>query len=98
MKERVEETMWRTMKILPNFTADELRAHIAITRAISPATANRYCKALEATGYLKTIAKRNAREGRRFSLITNSGAHAPKLIDAVFDPNTGEIKDRKPLC
>jgi hypothetical protein len=86
------QTMWRVMKMLKLFTAKELAASASVDdRLIDQGAARDYCKRLEHVRVL-AFAGMAGRE-RRYRLIRNLGAKAPKVLTArvIFDPNAGEV-------
>lgn len=93
---RGREQMWRTIKIIGEFTSQDLaRAASTPDFPVAEKTANEYCVMLAGAGYLQTV--RAGRPGRfaRYRLITSrwTGPRAPMIqrLKQVFDPNTGEV-------
>lgn len=85
----VRENMWRSMKILGNFTAKELA--IAASTAQSPCgvnTAIEYCRYLNRAGYLA-----GGPEGFVFIRSRYTGPRPPAIqrIKQVFDHNLGKV-------
>lgn len=86
------EQMWRTMRMLKEFTAVDLAVQASTEEApVSPETAKEYCKFLELAGYLaKLPAGVPRRPGRyRFVPTCNTGPLPPMIqrVKAVYDPN-----------
>ncbi len=90
------EHMWRTLKILGEFSARQL-ASAASTPAVSVAerTAGEYCRFLKAAGYLQLSRKGGPGSAERYRLIASawSGPQAPMIqrTKQLYDPNTGQV-------
>lgn len=90
-REPLQETLWRTIKILHRFTAAELAAHVGMTHEAREKTVKEYIRTLARAGYLKDAG------GKRFVLLKNTGGRAPRLYLAreLYDPNLDEIVMRE---
>lgn len=90
------EHMWRTLKILGEFSARQL-ASAASTPAVSVAesTASEYCRFLKAAGYLQLSRRGGPGSAERYRLIASawSGPQAPMIqrTKQLYDPNTGQV-------
>ena len=89
--EPVQDVLWRTIKILRQFTAAELATHVGMTHTVSGKLVKDYIRTLVRAGYLKDTG------GKRFVLLNNSGSRAPRLYLAreLNDPNLDEIVMRE---
>lgn len=91
---RAREQMWRTMRVLREFTWSELAA-IASTEAVPVARddARKYCAALRVAGYLVSIRPGSAGLPERYRFVRNTGPRAPMLqrVRQVFDPNLRRV-------
>lgn len=90
------ENMWRSMRMLPRFSALELAAHSTTeTVNVSEATAQSYCSILSRTGFLRVVQKADPVRGRKavYKLVRNTGPRPPMIqrVKQVFDPNTREV-------
>lgn len=91
-----QEQMWRTMKILSDFTFRDL-AISASTEAVmvNEEAARDYLGALSAAGYLITVQKGgpNRPARYRFNRARNTGPKAPMIqrLKTVFDTNTRQV-------
>ncbi len=93
-----QEQMWRSMKMLGEFTARELAAAASTDVArVTPATAASYIKHLHRAGYLACVAEARCGGGAsraqaryRLKPAMNTGPLAPQVqrTDWVWDPNT----------
>lgn len=93
-----QEQMWRSMKMLGEFSPRELAAAASTDATrVTPATAASYIKHLQRAGYLLCVAEaksgtRKSSAQARFRLIPkmNTGPLAPQVqrTDWVWDPNT----------
>lgn len=90
------EAMWRTMRILREFTWVEL-ADIATTEdvAIDREDARKYCYSLKLAGYLVCIAPGKPGRPERYRFVPSrwSGPRAPMLqrVRQVYDPNLKRV-------
>lgn len=88
------EQMWRTMRVLKEFTPRDLALH-ATTDVIGVTdwTAKSYCSMLLACGYLICVQKANAHRQATYRLVRNSGPLAPQIqrVKQVFDPNSKAV-------
>lgn len=87
--ENGQTRMWRCMRILRSFTAEELAAHGSLPQAqVAIATARDYAARLARVGYL-------TRSGERYASIPGrfQGPQAPRIRrdKHVVDPNTGIV-------
>lgn len=91
MRER--EQLWRTIKMLRRFTADDLAIHASTEEhPISKGSAAYYLDALRLAEYVVVA----GRSGRRalFQLLPSRAGSKPPLIQhvmQVFDPNEGKV-------
>lgn len=88
-----QEQMWRTMKILSDFTFRDLAISASTEAvAVSEIAAKDYAAFLAAAGYLLTIQKGGPKGPARyrFNRAKNTGPKAPMIqrLKTVFDPNT----------
>lgn len=93
------ESMWRTMRIMGEFTATELamRASTATT-PVAEATAKSYARALCTAGYLMVIEEgrpgRQARQTRWRLIPSKYTGPRPPMIQrtrCIYDPNLAKI-------
>ena len=90
------ETMWRSMKMLPMFTAQDLALTATTSRCtVSPVDAADYCKHLLAAGYLALV-REGGKDGKAvYKLLPGmrTGPLAPMVqrTKVVFDPNTNKV-------
>jgi len=88
------ENMWRTMRMLSQFTPRDIAAHATTDIVnVSDTTAKGYCSALLGAGYLKVVTKAAPpKKQATYRLINNSGPKPPMIqrTKQVFDPNTGK--------
>lgn len=90
---RGTENLWRTMKILGQFTVAELAATAATDEvAISELTARSYVKALARAGYLAVLPRAGQNDPARYRFARDTGPKPPQIqrVKLVFDPNTRE--------
>jgi hypothetical protein len=95
----MREQMWRTMKILPSFTPQDLAIAASLEEAaVSVDDAKDYIKHLCRAGYLILVRAATGGKGQpqalyRFNKARNSGPKAPMVqrVKSVFDPNLGKI-------
>ena len=90
------EQMWRTMKILNEFTYRDLAINASIEdSAISNDDAKSYCNKLAKAGYLAVVKKgtRTSLTRYRFLNSKNTGPKPPRVkkVTQVFDPNTNKV-------
>lgn len=80
----INQDLWRSMKILKEFSATDLIA--STTQKTTRNNVDTYCQMLCRAKYLK-------RNGTRFVFVKNTGAKAPQIlrIKAVFDPNLSKV-------
>ncbi|WP_089084348.1 hypothetical protein [Aquitalea magnusonii] len=97
---RAREAMWRTMRIVRDFTFHELAALASSTEVtVAPTTAKDYLKHLLNAGYLIVINKGNSKGNGhkasrfRFNPARNTGPRPPMIqrTKAVYDPNLGQV-------
>ncbi|HEX9772989.1 MAG TPA: hypothetical protein VGA44_05950 [Steroidobacteraceae bacterium] len=90
------ERLWRTIKILKEFSLDELAAHASThDLEVSRAAATRFVRALTKASYLVVTRRASARSVRRWRAVPSKvrGPHTPRYRrrdQVLFDPNTGE--------
>ena len=89
------EALWRTMKILKNFTRTELaRSASTASLTVSDRDAKHYLRYLEKAGYVVVqIASKPGTQARwRFVAARNTGPKPPMIQRAlhVYDPNLGQ--------
>ncbi|MCO5082614.1 MAG: hypothetical protein M9955_13285 [Rhizobiaceae bacterium] len=93
LPEPLIETIWRSIKMAKQFTADELVAVMSKPGepAASRNTVISYCDRLASVKVLTKVAKRG--QASRYRLAKNLGAKAPKVLGTkvVFDPNAGVV-------
>lgn len=94
------ETIWRSIKMAKQFTADELVAMMSRPgeAPMSRNTVINYCDRLTEAKVLTKAAKRG--HVSRYRLAKNLGAKAPKVLSTkvVFDPNAGVVLGEAELC
>lgn len=96
------EAMWRAMRIIRDFDANELAAHAsACGQAIEVSATKDYVKHLHAAGYL-TVVKKAVRTGKktgssltryRLAADKNTGPRPPMVqkTKTVYDQNLGRV-------
>ena len=92
----VQENIWRTIRMLKQFTINGLTAHSSTSyRDMNRATVNVYVRFLKIAGYLRIIS--NKKNERTFQLVRDSGPKAPQILKAqeVYDPNINQIVYRE---
>lgn len=86
------ENMWRTMRMLGQFSPRDLAAHATTDLVnVNETTAKSYCTALLKAKFLKVISKaRPPHKQAVYRLIKNTGPNPPMIqrTKQVFDPNT----------
>ncbi len=90
---REREQLWRTMKMLRQFTADDLAIHASTEEhPISKGSAAYYLDALRLAGYI-VVAGRCGRRTLYRLLPSRAGSKPPLLqhVMQVFDPNEGKV-------
>ena len=93
LPELIIETLWRTMRMLKTFQAEDLAAYLAETgRAPNIKSIRVYLWRLHGGGILALAGPRSQRQEQRFRLVRIPGPRAPKILTAnvVWDPNRGE--------
>jgi hypothetical protein len=90
------EQMWRTMKMLGEFSGRELAVAASTEdHPVEHTHANNYIRWLHKAGYLKLVLEGNRnRDGRhRFIAARNSGPMAPMLLkmNTIYDRNLDQI-------
>lgn len=87
--------MWRTMKMLSTFTAQDLAIAASLPGAtVALAEARKYAVMLSLAGYLATIKPGTPRGGlATYRLVKNTGPMAPQIQrrPTLFDPNLGQV-------
>lgn len=97
---RGREQMWRTIKIIGDFTARDL-AQAASTPEfpVAESTARDYCVMLVGAEYLATVRPGSPGVPARYRLIQSrwTGPRAPMIqrLKQLYDPNTGEVVYRR---
>lgn len=95
------ENMWRTMRMLREFTPRDVAVHSTTSKAqVAERTALAYVKFLHQTGYLLCIQKSAGKKGQAaYRLIRNTGPKAPMIqkVKRVYDPNLCEVFDPEPM-
>ncbi len=88
-------SMWRTMRMMPQFTVVDLVAHSPEKTPVKITSAKDYCKMLSKAGYLRVMRKANPFQKRfaLYKLIRNHGPLPPQIqrVQQVFDPNIGKV-------
>lgn len=93
---RGREQMWRTVKIIGDFTSRQL-AQAASTpdHPVAETTANDYCLMLAGAGYLTITKPGSPGKGARYRLAPGhwTGPRAPMVqrLKQLYDPNTGQV-------
>jgi hypothetical protein len=86
------ENMWRTMRMLQQFTPRDLAAHSTTDLInVNETTAKSYCSTLLRAGFLRVVTKALPPKRQAvYRLIRNSGPNPPMIqrTKQVFDPNT----------
>lgn len=90
------EQLWRTLKIVGEFTAAELADAASTPQTpIERTTAEEYCRFLKGGGYLQVARASAPGVAARYRLIPSrwTGPQAPMIqrTKRLFDPNTGEV-------
>lgn len=90
------EQLWRTLKIVGEFTAAELADAASTPQTpIERTTAEEYCRFLKGGGYLQVARAGAPGVAERYRLIPSrwTGPQAPMIqrTKRLFDPNTGNI-------
>lgn len=93
---RGREQMWRTVKIIGDFTSRQL-AQAASTpkHEVAETTANDYCLMLAGAGYLTVTRPGGPGKPARYRLAPGrwTGPRAPMVqrLKQLYDPNTGQV-------
>lgn len=90
---RGTENMWRTMRMMRQFSPRDLAAHATTgTANVSVLTARKYCELLVRVGYLRTVKPKGGRADAIYKLIRNTGPKPPMVQrdKSIFDQNTNE--------
>lgn len=90
------EQMWRTMRILKDFTPKELAVTASLEACqVKESDAKNYCQYLAKAGYLVVVQKNHGRQQARYRLLASrySGPKPPQVqrVKAVYDPNLGQV-------
>ncbi|NAW33208.1 hypothetical protein [Halomonas alimentaria] len=90
------EQLWRTLKILGEFSAAELADAASTHRVpVAEASAVEYCHYLERAGYLRLTRQAGPAVAARYRLVPSrwSGPRPPMIqrVKQLFDPNLGEV-------
>ncbi len=97
---RGREQMWRTIKIVGEFTARDLASAASTPEhPVAESTAKDYCLMLAGAGYLATTRPGGPRTPARYRLVPSrwTGPRAPMIqrLKQLYDPNTGEVVFRR---
>lgn len=97
---RGRDQLWRAMKILADFSANDLSIMCSEDDPVAISTAEDYCGWLHRAGYLQQTKAPSTRGGQaRYRLIPNryTGPKPPMIqrIKQVYDPNTGDVVYRQ---
>lgn len=97
---RGREQMWRTIKIIGDFSSDELaKAASTPDFPVARATAKDYCIMLASADYLMITREGSPGIPSRYRLIPShwTGPRAPMIqrLKQLFDPNTGQVVYRR---
>lgn len=86
------DIMWRTMKMLRQFSIDELYCNSTHIVKFNKKVCERYVRALKNSGHLYDLTP-SKRKNKKYSLIKNTGPRAPKLtrLETIIDLNTKEV-------
>ena len=93
---RGNHLMWRTMKVLGTFTANDLAINASLEDCqIKPTTAQGYCQHLNKAGYLIVAQGGKSGDPSVYRLIPSkySGPQAPMIqkIKQIYDPNLKQV-------
>lgn len=97
---RGREQMWRTVKIIGDFTSRELaQAASTPNHEVAELTAKDYCLMLAGAGYLTITRQGSPGVPARYRLVPSrwTGPRAPMIqrLKQLYDPNTGEVVYRR---
>lgn len=97
---RGREQMWRTIKIIGEFTSSDLaRAASTPGFPVAEVHAKDYCIMLASAGYLMTTREGIPGTPARYRLVPSrwTGPRAPMIqrLKQLYDPNTGEVVYRR---
>lgn len=79
--------LWQALRILREFTADDL---VAVTEAPNRVAVQTFLSQLKRAGYLVTANPDGIRRATRYRLVRNTGPLCPSVIRAgtvAYDPN-----------
>lgn len=90
------EQMWRTMKVLGEFSPRDLAVHASTEHvAVNAEDARIYCRYLSRAGYLAQTAPGGPGRAPRYRFLRSrdTGPRPPMIqrVRHVFDPNTGQV-------
>ena len=91
---RGREQMWRTMKVLGEFSARDLAIHASTEEhSVSLKEAKHYIRYLVKAGYLAVVRTTGLAWRYRLLPSKNTGPRAPMIqrVRQVFDPNLGRV-------
>ncbi|TGG92506.1 hypothetical protein E4656_13625 [Natronospirillum operosum] len=93
---RGREQLWRTMRIIGQFTFHELAVQASTEElVVAPGEANFYCQYLHRAGYLVCMEKGGPNKAARYRLLKTryTGPQAPQIqrVRQVWDPNTEQV-------
>ncbi len=95
LPETVQETLWRTIKMMRRFDIKTLTTNaVTAQRTIPVMTVKRYVGHLAACGVLKVVKPGGGRgKEAEYLLIRNLGGAAPRILRThlVFDPNSNSV-------
>jgi hypothetical protein len=94
--ETAQDRLWRTMKMLKTFSAEDLAIHASVPgRPVSLQTARDYCNRLARTGRYLRFVERGVQGGAAslYRFVGSTGPRAPRIgrDRSVFDPNINEV-------
>ncbi len=93
--ETARDRMWRSIKMLATFTAEDLAASTAseMQTAVPVETVKAYVKRLIAVEVLQVVIPSRGPKPATYRLLRNIGAAAPRILrtHAVFDPNSNTV-------
>jgi hypothetical protein len=94
LPEPLEHSLWRTMRIVKQFTARELADMASLPeRRISLVVTQRYMKGLATVQLLLPVSKASTGLDQTYRLVRDLGPKAPSITRAqiVFDPNARQV-------
>lgn len=97
-KSNITQNLWRSMRMLSNFTCDELVAHSTTSTVTATADSARFfIYILKKADYIKVIDKTGKGRKERYQLVKNTGPKPPQVLKVkeLYDPNKNEIVYRE---